>query len=89
MVKILEFGKIKTGEMVNKYIITNANGSYVEIIDYGCKICKIVVPNKNKELVYFSNIKIKNEISKVFLDKIHFEWDKIDKKYIENLLNIL
>lgn len=51
MVKILEFGKIKTGEMVNKYIITNANGSYVEIIDYGCKICKIVVPNKNKELV--------------------------------------
>ena len=45
--------------------------------------------NKNKELVYFSNIKIKNEISKVFLDKIHFEWDKIDKKYIENLLNIL
>ena len=45
--------------------------------------------NKNKELVYSSNIKIKNEISKAFFDKIHFEWDKIDKKYIENLLNIL
>ena len=45
--------------------------------------------NENKELVYSSNIKIKNEISKLFFDKIHFEWDTIDKKYIENLLNIL
>lgn len=45
--------------------------------------------DKDKKLVYVSNIKIKNKISAEFLEKIGFEWGKIDKRYITNLLNIV
>ena len=45
--------------------------------------------DKNKNLVYVSNIKIKNDFSKAFLDKIHFKWAKINKRYIRKLLKII
>jgi len=45
--------------------------------------------DKNKKLIYTSNIKIKNEVSQIFLKNIKFRWNKIDKKYINKLLNIL
>ncbi len=45
--------------------------------------------NKNKELIYKSHIKIKNDISNTFLKNIKYKWNKINKKYIDNLLNIL
>ena len=45
--------------------------------------------DKNKNLVYVSNIKIKNDFTKDFLDKIHFKWAKINKRYIRKLLKII
>ena len=45
--------------------------------------------DKNKKLIYQSNIKIKNKISAAFLKNARFKWHKIDKKYIEKLLSIL
>ncbi len=45
--------------------------------------------NKDKRLVYNSHIKIKNDISNTFLKTIKYKWNKINKKYINNLLNIL
>ncbi len=45
--------------------------------------------DKNRKLIYTSNIKIKNKISDIFLKNIKFNWNRIDKKYITKLLNIL
>ena len=45
--------------------------------------------DKNKNLVYVSNIKIKNDFSKVFLEKIHFKWSKIHKRYIRKILKTI
>ena len=45
--------------------------------------------DKNKKLIYTSNIKIKNKISESFLKNAKFKWHKIDKKYISKLLGIL
>ena len=45
--------------------------------------------NKDKELIYDTNIKIKSEFSKIFLKKIGFEWPVIDKRYIKNYFKYL
>ena len=45
--------------------------------------------NEDKELVYKSNIKIKSEFTKKFLELLDFEWPEIDKKYIERYLTYL
>ena len=45
--------------------------------------------DKNRKLIYTSNIKIKNKVSDIFLKNIKFNWNRIDKKYITKLLNIL
>ena len=42
--------------------------------------------DKNHKLIYDSNIKITNGISKKFLDKIGFHWPQIPKDYIINLI---
>ena len=42
--------------------------------------------DKDKKFTYNSNIKIKNDFSKEFLDDIGFKWANIDKKYIDNLI---
>lgn len=41
----------------------------------------------NHKLIYDSKIKINNIFSKSFLEKINFKWSKINKNYINNLLN--
>ena len=43
----------------------------------------------NKKLIYNSKIKIKNDFSKEFLNKIHFNWPKINEAYIKNILKLL
>ncbi len=43
----------------------------------------------NKKLIYSSNIKIKNEFSNLFLNKIGFSWPTIDLNYINFLLKTL
>ncbi len=45
--------------------------------------------DNNRKLVYSSKIKIKNKITDTFLKKINFNWNKIDKKYINYLLETI
>ncbi|MBO5213669.1 MAG: galactose mutarotase [Clostridia bacterium] len=45
-----EFGKTSDGRTVNLYRITNENGAYVEVLDYGCILHAICVPNKDGAL---------------------------------------
>ena len=42
--------------------------------------------NHENKLVYSTHIKIKNDFSQKFFEKIGFSWATITKKYIENLL---
>lgn len=41
------FGATNAGENVNLYHMENNSGAYVEIIDFGCRVVKIVVPDKS------------------------------------------
>lgn len=41
-----DFGCTSTGENIHIYHLENASGAYVEIIDFGCRLVKIVVPNR-------------------------------------------
>ena len=42
-----EFGTTKTGSNINLFHLENTSGAYVEIIDFGCRLTKIVVPDRN------------------------------------------
>lgn len=44
------FGKNKAGQTVYLYHLTNKHGAYVDILDYGCTIQKVVVPDKYGKL---------------------------------------
>jgi len=39
-----EFGTTKNGSTINLFHLENTSGAYVEIIDFGCRLTKIVVP---------------------------------------------
>ena len=41
-----EFGITNTGENISIYHLENASGAYVEVIDFGCRLVKIVVPDR-------------------------------------------
>lgn len=41
-----DFGTTNTGENIHIYHLENTSGAYVEIIDYGCRLVKIVVPDR-------------------------------------------
>ena len=43
--------------------------------------------DENKKLVYESKIKIKNDFSKEFFEKIGFKWSNINKSYIKKILD--
>lgn len=45
------FGVTKDGREVACYTLTNANGAYVKILDYGCTVQSIVVPDRDGKLV--------------------------------------
>lgn len=45
-----EFGVTSTGETVNLYHMENNSGAYIEIIDFGARIHKLVVPNRDGAL---------------------------------------
>ncbi|MBP3487211.1 MAG: galactose mutarotase [Roseburia sp.] len=42
-----DFGTTNTGENIYIYHLENAGGAYVEIINFGCRLVKIVVPDRN------------------------------------------
>ncbi len=45
-----DFGTTNTGENIHLYHMENNSGAYVEIIDYGCRLVKIVVPDRNENM---------------------------------------
>lgn len=44
------FGTLSTGEPVTLYRLTNRSGASMEVIDYGCRIVRICVPDRNGDL---------------------------------------
>ena len=45
------FGKLSTGEPVTLYRINGGNGAYMEVIDYGCRVVSINVPDRKGNLI--------------------------------------
>ncbi len=45
-VTVESFGTLSTGEPVSLYRLTNASGASMEVIDYGCRIVRISVPDR-------------------------------------------
>ncbi|MBO5070415.1 MAG: galactose mutarotase [Roseburia sp.] len=45
-----DFGITNNGENVQIYHLENSSGAYVEIIDFGCRLVKIVVPDREGHL---------------------------------------
>lgn len=45
-----DFGKLPTGESIQKYTMTNANGMVVSVINYGGIITNLKVPDKNGKI---------------------------------------
>lgn len=68
-------------EIINELLQDENKKSYLEGI--------INDLDKDKKLVYDSNVKIKSDFTKEILQKIGFEWPYIDKKYIRNYLKYL
>ena len=50
-VQVKEFGKTADGRTVSIYRITDSNGAYVDVLDYGCILHSICVPDKDGNLV--------------------------------------
>ena len=46
-----DFGTTPDGSGISLYHLENVSGAYVEIIDYGCRLTKIVVPDHNGSLI--------------------------------------
>ncbi len=46
-VETSDFGTLSTGEKVTMYHITNAAGASMDVIDYGCRIVSIFMPDRN------------------------------------------
>lgn len=45
-----DFGTTNTGKNIHIYHLENASGAYVEILDFGCRLAKIVVPDREGNL---------------------------------------
>ena len=45
-----EFGTTSTGEAVTLFHMENNSGAYIEVLDFGARIHKLVVPNRDGEL---------------------------------------
>ena len=41
------FGRLSTGEEVTLYRLSGGNGSWMEVIDYGCRVVRICVPDRD------------------------------------------
>lgn len=46
-----DFGQTSLGENVSLFHMENSSGAYIEVTDFGARIVKIVVPNKDGELI--------------------------------------
>lgn len=50
-IEVRDFAKTADGRAVCLYRMTNRSGAYVEVLDYGCTLHKICVPNRDGALV--------------------------------------
>ncbi|HQU51924.1 MAG TPA: hypothetical protein PK643_02875, partial [Saprospiraceae bacterium] len=41
------FGKLSDGQVVTQYIITNPEGMQMRLLDYGCLMTNLFVPDRN------------------------------------------
>lgn len=46
-VSVSPFGELSTGEAITIFHIANGSGAYVDVIDYGCRIVRIGMPDRN------------------------------------------
>lgn len=46
-VETVPFGQLSSGEEVTLYRLRNGSGSSMEVIDYGCRVVRICVPDRN------------------------------------------
>lgn len=46
-IEIIPFGVTTTGDSVHLYRLTNTSGASMEVIDYGCRVVKLLVPDSN------------------------------------------
>lgn len=49
-VEISPFGTAQSGEQVSLFHITNSSGAYMDVIDYGCRIVRIGVPDREGKI---------------------------------------
>ena len=47
MIEKTIFGKLPDGRKVNLYTLTNKNGMMLEVTPYGCRIIRLLVPDRN------------------------------------------
>ena len=45
-----DFGQVAAGENITLFHLENTSGAYIEIIDFGCRLVKIVVPNREGQM---------------------------------------
>lgn len=50
-VKTESFGNLSTGEKVTMYKVINDNGAELDVIDYGCRVVSIKVPDRNGNII--------------------------------------
>lgn len=50
-VKAMPFGQLSTGEPVTLYRMHGSNGAYMDVIDYGCRVVSINVPDRDGKIV--------------------------------------
>ncbi len=72
-----------------------SNEKFIEIVNSSLQNDKSILSgiindfDSNKQLVYESNIELNNDFTNAFLNKIGFNWPKIDKDYIFKYFNYL
>ena len=49
-VEVIPFGQTSTGDSVFLFRLTNPGGAFMEVINYGCRIVSLHVPDKNGKL---------------------------------------
>lgn len=50
MTEVEKFGTLENGQAVFCYKITNKNGAYIRVLNYGCTIVSVCVPDRNGRL---------------------------------------
>lgn len=49
-IEVIPFGVTSTGDSVTMFRLTNPSGGSIDVVDYGCRVVRIIVPDKNGKL---------------------------------------